>query len=136
MLHIKPVILGSALGAFILSATAAQPSATPLSGQWAGDRVQLVIDAQGGSLEGDCLSGRFAGPVVPSAEGRFSVTGPYTAHAPGPTKATAGPPDAPATYSGELHGGNLTLHVTRPGNPTAEVYNLQAGAKVKLIRCL
>jgi hypothetical protein len=136
MSRIKPNVLGTALSSVVLGAMAAQSAPVPLTGDWAGDRVQLKIDAQGGSLEGDCLSGRFAGPVLASPDGRFSTQGPFVVHAPGPTKAGGEATSPSATYSGEVQGSALTLTVTRPAQAPPEVYHLLAGARVKLIRCL
>lgn len=67
--HFKSLAM---LGGLLTMATAGNASTTPtaLQGAWAGDRLQLVIDAQGGRVESDCASGRFAGPVTASADGK------------------------------------------------------------------
>jgi hypothetical protein len=115
----------------------AQAGSAPaaLQGQWAGDRLQLVIDAQGGRVQSDCASGQFAGPVAPTADGRFEVQGTFDAHQPGPQSADA-PASASAHYSGELRDGVLKLKIAPAGASAAQVYTLQAGARVKLRRCL
>jgi hypothetical protein len=124
-------------GGVLVAATAPQAGAAPgaLTGQWAGERLQLVIDAQGGRVESDCASGRFLGPVTTSAEGTFSAQGSYEAHRPGPQAADT-PPPASARYSGELQGGLLKLTITPARSGAAQVYTLQSGARIKLLRCL
>jgi hypothetical protein len=117
------------------TATHAGTAPSALQGQWAGDRLQLVIDAQGGRVESDCASGRFDGPVTASAEGRFSAQGSFENHQPGPQRADAAAP-ASARYSGELQGGVLKLTILPAGAREAQVYTLQSGARIKLLRCL
>jgi hypothetical protein len=113
----------------------ADTAPTALQGQWAGDRLQLVIDAQGGRVESDCSSGRFAGPVTASANGKFSLQGSFENHQPGPQRADA-TTQSSARYSGELQGGVLKLSITPAGASEAQVYTLQSGARIKLLRCL
>jgi hypothetical protein len=117
------------------TATNAGSAPTALQGQWAGERIQLVIDAQGGRVESDCASGRFSGPVTASADGKFSAQGHFENHQPGPQRADAAAP-ALAGYSGELQGTVLKLTITPAGASEAQVYTLQSGARIKLLRCL
>ena len=116
--------------------TNAGAAPSPLQGQWAGERVQLVIDAQGGRVEGDCVSGRLVGPVVVTADGRFSAKGSFEQHAPGPQRADESAATASASYSGELRDGVLKLTIAPAGGGPAQAYTLQSGARVKLLRCL
>ncbi len=117
------------------TASNAGEAPTALQGLWAGDRLQLVIDAQGGRVESDCASGRFAGPVTASADGKFSLQGHFENHQPGPQRADA-TETATARYSGELQGNTLRLTITPAGAGAAQVYTLQSGARIKLLRCL
>jgi hypothetical protein len=125
------------LGGLFTMAIASNAGASPiaLQGQWAGDRLQLVIDADGGRVESDCASGRFAGPVTASAEGKFNLPGSFENHQPGPQRADAATQTS-ARYSGELQGGMLKLTITPAGASEAQVYTLQSGARIKLLRCL
>jgi hypothetical protein len=125
------------LGGLCTMATSGNAGAAPiaLQGQWAGDRLQLVIDAQGGRVESDCASGQFAGPVTASADGKFNLPGSFEHHQPGPQRADVSPQTA-ARYSGELQGGVLKLSITPAGASAAQVYTLQSGARIKLLRCL
>jgi hypothetical protein len=113
----------------------ADTAPTALQGQWAGDRLQLVIDAQGGRVESDCASGRFSGPLTASADGKFSAQGSFESHQPGPQRADA-PAPALAHYRGELQGQVLKLTILPAGASEAQVFTLQAGARIKLLRCL
>lgn len=123
-------------GLFTLMATtnAAAPPA-PLQGQWAGDRMQLVIDAQGGRIEGDCASGTITGPVVVAADGRFTSQGSFESYQPGPQRADESGAVGSALFAGELRDGTLRLTITPAGAGPATVYTLQSGASVKLLRC-
>lgn len=113
---------------------AATPPAA-LQGQWAGDRMQLVIDAQGGRIEGDCASGTIIGPVVVAADGRFTSQGSFESFQPGPQRADESGAVASALFTGELRDGILRLTITPSGPRAAKVYTLQSGARVKLVRC-
>lgn len=129
--------LALAGGLFTMVATTnAGAAPAPLQGQWAGDRMQLVIDAQGGRIETDCASGRINGPIVVAADGRFTMPGSFETHRPGPQRADEAVALPAASYTGELRDGLLTLSITPAGASAAQVYTLQAGARVKLVRCL
>jgi hypothetical protein len=119
----------------VVTSTNAGTAPSALVGQWAGDRLQLVIDAQGGRVESDCASGRFAGPVTASADGKFSLQGSFENHQPGPQRADP-TTQTSARYSGELQGGVIKLSITPTGASVAQVYTLQSGARIKLLRCL
>jgi hypothetical protein len=107
-----------------------------LHGEWAGDRLQLVIDAQGGRVETDCASGRFPGPVSMAGDGRFSVQGSFESRGGGPQRADVEAPAAGASYMGEVQSSSLTLTITPAAGGVPQVYRLQAGARIKLLRCL
>lgn len=125
----------------MVATTNAGPAPTVLQGQWAGDRLQLVVDPQGGRVESDCASGRFGSsgsPVMVSSDGTFNAQGSFENHQPGPQRAAAAAPAA-AQFSGKLHGSMLTLTITPadPSDPSAAlVFSLQRDARIKLLRCL
>jgi len=109
--------------------------AASLQGEWAGERMQVVIDGRGGRIEGDCASGRIDGPVLIGADGRFTAQGSFEAYRPGPQRADEGAGAASAHFSGEVRDGILRLAITPAGAASAQVHALQAGAQIKLIRC-
>jgi hypothetical protein len=121
-----------------VSATHAGAAPAPMQGQWAGDRLQLVVDAQGGRLESDCASGRINGPITLSADGRFVAQGSFESHQPGPQRADEPARAAAASFAGELRDGvlKLTITPTATGAGVAQSFTLQSGARVKLLRCL
>ena len=131
-------LIGAVAGALLMTANAANPgsAAGPLQGQWAGDRLHLVIDSQGGRVESDCASGQFAGPVSTTSEGRFTAKGSFESHTPGPQRADEPATAAAASYSGEVRDGVLKLSITPAGASEAQTYTLLAGARVKRLRCL
>lgn len=120
----------------VVTTTNAGTAPALLQGQWAGDRLQMVVDAHGGRIEGDCASGRINGPVTVGADGRFAVQGSFENYAPGPQRADESAAAATAGYSGEVRDGVLKLTITPAGAGPAQVYTLQAGARFKLLRCL
>ena len=118
-----------------INGASANPGAVSLQGQWAGDRLQLSMDAQGGRVQTDCANGTIAGPLQRAADGRYTASGTFEQHRPGPQRNEAAAPAA-AQYSGELHDGVLTLSILPAGASTAEIFRLREGARVKLVRCL
>jgi hypothetical protein len=111
-------------------------SAAPIEGQWAGDRLQLVIDSAGGRVEMDCASGRFPGPVMADAAGGFVVMGTFDQQQPGRQPADSAAKPGKARYVGELKEGGLRLTISSEGGAEPEVFNLRKGARIKLVRCL
>ena len=98
--------------------------------------MMLVIDGQGGRVDSDCASGWFHGPVTALPDGQFTARGSFDQHAPGPQAADTTAPALGARYDGELRGELLTLTITPDGGREPQTYTLQAGARIKLIRCL
>ena len=110
--------------------------AAPIEGRWAGDRLQLVINAEGGRLEADCASGSFPGPVKIDVNGVFLVAGRYEQYQPGRQLADIGAPKAAARYSGEIKADVMTLSILPEGADRPQQFVLRRGAGIKLIRCL
>lgn len=128
------VLLGGA--AMALELASAAGTAPGLEGAWAGDRLQLVIDATGGRVTSDCATGTFAGPVSLNEAGAFSALGAFDAHRPGPERADHPALPARARYVGEVSGDLMKLSIFTDGAAAAEVFNLRKGARFKPIRCL
>ncbi len=119
------------------SATAATPaSAQALEGSWAGDRLQLVIDAGGGRVQMDCASGTIAGPIGLAANGTFIAAGTFLPQQAGPQRADEGLAPPGARYSGEVKDDAMRLSILAAGASTPQMFTLRRGATVKLIRCL
>ena len=106
-----------------LTASAGSPAGA-LQGQWGGDQLRLVIDAQGGRIATAC------------ADGSFLVTGVYDQHQPGPQRADEDAAHAPARFSGEVRNGVMTLSILPAGAQQAQVFTLRQGQPAKIVRCL
>ena len=119
----------------ILTAAAANPPGT-LQGQWGGDQLRLVIDAQGGRIFTGCADGSFSGPLRLAADGSFRVDGVFEQRLPGPQRADDEAPRAQARFSGELRQGLMTLSILPAGAGEALVFKLRQGQAAKVVRCL
>lgn len=107
-----------------------------IDGKWGGERLQLMVDANGGRIETDCASGRFNGPLALGADGSFSATGSFEVHRPGPQQADVAEVPSNARYSGDVRDGVMTLSVLTLGESKPQVFHLRKGVAVKLVRCL
>ena len=83
----------------------------------------------------DCASGAIAGPLRLDASGSFSASGTFMQHQPGPQRADETVPDK-ARYIGEVQGAVMTLTIQPVGSGAPQVFRLQRGTTVKLVRCL
>jgi hypothetical protein len=125
-----------ALGMHTLPAHAA---GAKVEGHWAGDQLQLVIDAKGGHIETGCASGEITGPIKLAEDGSFAALGTFQIHHGGPQHAAdaAVAVAAPAArFRGAVKAGSMRLEILPAGAVAPEVFNLRAGARIKLIRCL
>lgn len=107
-----------------------------LEGVWAGDRMRLVVDAQGATIEADCADGRVVGPLTLASDGSFVARGTYVEHRSGPQSADVPAVPVPARYSGTVEGDAMTLSVLPDGAKRAQTFSLKRGASIKLLRCL
>lgn len=124
-----------------LAASCATPVTrpAPLTGSWGGQHVGLVLTGQGGTLDYDCAAGRIDGPVIPQPDGSFEALGTHTPGTGGPERVGEVRAAYPATYSGQVSGGTMTLTVDAqlPSGPTRiGPYTLRFGEDPRLLRCL
>ena len=133
-----PYVAAALWGGLLMTAGYAGAGAPleSLHGSWAGDRLRLTIDAQGGHIESDCADGRFAGPITVTEHGTFAAHGSFEVRQPGPQLADTVAAAAGADYKGELQGPVLKLTIAPAGSAAPQTYTLQQGARIKLIRCL
>ena len=127
-------LLGGLLMA-ILTAAGAKPPGR-VQGQWGGDQLRLVIDAQGGRITTGCADGSFSGPLMLAADGSFRVTGVFDQHQPGPQRADEHAVQTQARFSGEVSKGLMTLSILPDGAGEAQVFKLRQGQAAKIVRCL
>lgn len=116
--------------------TPVEAGTSPLTGRWGGDRLNLVIDADGARVESDCARGMFAGPINLSASGTFLATGTFETYRAGPQRADEVSAVAIARYAAEVKGDAMQLSILPAGASALQVFNLRKGASVKLVRCL
>lgn len=127
------------LGAMIMAVPAAGAAAKPkmLSGTWGGDRMNLVMTANGGEIRMDCATGTIKGRVIPDAKGRFTARGTFDAERGGPIRAEDfAARGKPAVFRGQIVGETIKLAVTQSGVTEAQSYTLHKGHSEKLVRCL
>ena len=127
------------MGAMIMAVSASGAAAKPkmLSGTWGGDRMNLVMNANGGDIRMDCATGTIKGKIVPDAKGRFTARGTFDQESGGPTRiedfAARG---KPAMFRGQIVGDTIKLAVTQNGIAAPQNYILHKGHSEKLVRCL
>lgn len=126
------------LGAWMMNATLAMgaPAAQPIEGAWGGDRLRLVVDAKGsGRVELDCAGGEIAGPLVVSEKGSFTASGTFEQYRSGPQRGDEPAAVTKARYEGTIQGTTMTLSIWPEGASAPQIFKLQKGAAVKLVRC-
>ena len=125
------------LGVFAMTAQIASgnPATATLDGQWGGDRLQLVIDPNGGRVETDCASGAIVGPLKLAKNGKFVAFGTFEQYRGGPQRADEPQPAVNARFSGEVKEGVMKLEILPAGASAPQVFNLRKGARIKLVRC-
>lgn len=131
----KRFVLAICLAALGGCATAAPGS--PLTGNWGGEHVGLVLDDTGGRLDYDCASGSIAEPLIPAGDGTFSARGTHTPGQGGPDRIGYVPPSYPARYSGTVSGSSMILRVEVPSREIAiGPLRLRRDEEPVLVRCL
>lgn len=126
------------LGGLLMVAPLAMgvPAAGSIEGAWGGDRLRLVVDAQGaGRVELDCASGAIVGPILLSEKGNFAAAGTFEQYRSGPQRADEAAAVTKARYEGAVEGGAMTLSIWPEGAAKPQVFKLRKGAAVKLVRC-
>src|SRR6185503_16855427 len=88
-------------------------------GEWGGEHLGLVASAEGAQLEFDCATGEIAEPIVPGADGKFSVAGFHIPGHGGPFREDEVPVKLPAQFFGSIRGDKMTLDITIAGGDLA-----------------
>jgi hypothetical protein len=117
-------------------ATDASGAPAGLTGNWGGNQIMLAMTDTGGRLDLACATAMIDAPVRPDATGKFSATARYEAFTGGPTRADEPPATTPVHVMGHVEGDTLRLSMHREGAAAPEVYTLERGRRVKLIRCM
>lgn len=124
-----------AAGMTLMVSTAHAGPALPLTGEWGGPQVRLLLTETGGKLELACAAANIDAPVRPDAAGKFIAAGSYESFTGGPTPADVPPKTTSAEFSGHVVGNTLQLSVRQRGGNTTQDFTLERGRKVKMIRC-
>ncbi|WP_291993982.1 hypothetical protein [Candidatus Accumulibacter sp. ACC003] len=122
-------------GSLVATASEAAEVPGPVVGAWGGDRLNLILDVQGGKLDYDCGSGSINEPLRIDSQGQFTARGAHTAHHAGPEMAAGTATTRAATYDGRVFGTVLELRVRIDDEAIVRSYRLEKNQKVKLIRC-
>jgi hypothetical protein len=121
-------IVASCVFAGACSAAPVAPDALP-DGRWTGGGACLSVQSRTCDFVAGCGHGQFAAPAV-RADGTFSVEGTYRIEV-GPISIEPAPP---ATFSGVLSGGALTITVApRGASPPPATYMLRPASAT--VRC-
>ena len=123
-------------GSFMMSTGGARAAVAPLSGMWGGDRAVLTLTAEGGRLEFDCGYATLSGSVALDRRGRFKAAGVYYPESGGPVDADVPPAQLAARFDGTVSGTNLHLNFTQAKGGVDQAFDMVAGKRQKLIRCL
>ena len=126
------------LATLLIAGCAGTTLRVPVTGQWGGDHVGLMLNSGGGgALDYDCAAGSIDGPLVTDAAGRFSVVGTHSPGHGGPDRTGDKPPRHAATFTGNVRGDVMTLVIDVAA--TAQrlgPFALRRGATPNLMRCL
>lgn len=128
-------LMNSTPDAASAAAPASVPQASPLTGEWGGPQVRLLLTETGGRLDLSCASASLDTPVRLDAAGKFGAKGRYESFSGGPTLADVPPATTAAQFDGHVEGDAMQISIHRQGEKTAEHYTLARGRRVKLIRC-
>jgi hypothetical protein len=109
--------------------------AQSVGGSWGAFGAQMTLNDAGGRVEFGCGVGMLDSPLIPDANGRFTVAGRYEDWNVGPDRADAAPVPRAAAYSGRIDGNQMSLAIRVEGDRVPRTYTLTRGRKVKLIRC-
>ena len=134
--YVSRVIWLMIAGSIVLRPGGAQAAIEPLSGMWGGDRAVLTLTAQGGRLEFDCGYAILSGPVALNRRGRFRAAGVYYPENGGPVDADVPPVQLAARFDGTVSGSNLHHNFKQSKGTADQAFDMVAGKRQKLIRCL
>ena len=127
------------IGATLMSVAACSTvDAKPayLIGSWGGPHAGASFNGGLGDVQFDCASGSIDTQVFPAKDGSFEAKGTYREGSPGPVRVGQIFRSQPATYSGTVVEGVMTLDVVLEDGSTVGPYTLTMGEQPQLTRCL
>lgn len=127
------LILAMALIASGSTPAAAKPPY--LEGKWGGEHAAIGFNTGLADIMFDCASGSIDTAVVPAKDGSFAVEGTYREGSPGPVRVGQIFRSQPATYSGVVTKGAMTLNVELEDGTVVGPFNLTQGVPPQITRC-
>lgn len=126
------------IAAFVLltACAAVPPAGVPVTGQWGGTHIGLMLGPDGGSIDYDCAAGRLDGPLIPDASGRFAVEGRHTPGTGGPEREGQVQPTYRARFTGAVRGETMSLTGRVENGVLLGPFTLRRGAEPGIFRCL
>ena len=108
-----------------------------LSGTWGGQHLELVVTAEGATLEFDCAHGVIDRSLLIDSRGQFEIDGRYVQDHGGPVREGEPPDEHPARYAGRIDGRKMELTVTLlDSDATIGTYTLTRGQTGFVVKCL
>jgi hypothetical protein len=105
---------------------------THLSGTWGADTAILTAHGDSASIAFGCASASIDSFTIKN--GAFTASGTHLAGSGMPFAPGHGPAPAPATFSGQVSGDHLTLHMTESGTTSTFVFT--KNRSVNFPRCM
>ena len=107
------------------------------TGDWGGNGIRLVVDANSTTIEYDCAQGEITEKLTIDRNGIFDAKGVHIQETGGPIRLDNPPQRKSARYTGRISGKVMTLKVTlTDGSTIVGEYDLELEKNVRLHRCL
>jgi hypothetical protein len=107
-----------------------------LIGAWGGPHAAVVFSGGMADVRFDCAGGSVDEAVYPAKDGTFLAKGTYREGATGPVRVGQIYRAQPATYSGVVTEGVMTLNVELDDGTPLGPFTLTMGAPPQITRCL
>ena len=125
-----------AAGALLVAGCESYQKPPNLTGLWGGPHAGIVLRGGLGDTQFDCAAGTIDAPVIPAADGAFSVPGTYRAGSNGPVRVGQFFRSQKATYSGQVVDKVMTLNVAlEDDQSTLGPFTLTEGVPPEVTRC-
>jgi hypothetical protein len=107
------------------------------TGVWGGEHIRAEISEAGAHFEFDCANGKVGKAIMLDGQGRFDVTGTFSAEHGGPVQRDETDNTRPVRYAGIVKDNEMTLTITA-SDTKKEIgsYTLNHGNDVRLRKCL
>jgi hypothetical protein len=131
---VSPVLVLALLGA---SATCGKSPTGPVPpGNWGGQHIGMVVNADGATIEYDCARGTIDQTLL-AADGMFTAIGTHIREHGGPVRDGETADKHPARYDGRTDGKTMTLEVTlTDSGEKLGTFTLQRGSSPSVFKCL